>query len=299
VTTADTFHTDILWRSMLPGRYAAFELATAIKVVKIRDIWWQQVRPFLFRPLLPYKQYDSKIINGLTGRGILQFGVVEGQKHNSYLNPIVFDDIRKYEMAKLRYSAQKHIKKALKNNLTVSRITDEDEFVRKGYPTYLSFYQRTRYGFDTSRRTPEGFARWGHSLFQFPEAVVLGAFAGDELLSFEISCLVETTLILKTLVNSDKALKLGAPDLLLHAFRTSCRDTPHIHSIYDSMLGQVSGINDYYLIRGARVLAVPAMLSVPAPLLSLLRKANRRIYGRLVGLSEDQLPAHASSEIAG
>jgi hypothetical protein len=275
---------------MTVDRYAALERATGIKVVKVGDIWWQQVRPFLYRPLLPFRKYDlKKTEDGFAGIGAFQYGVEDGQPSNSYLNPIVFDEPHNYDLKMLRYNVQKHVKKALKNGVTVSRIVDEKEFCESAYPCYVSFYERTKYAFDASRRQKDGFSRWAHALFQFHEMVVLGAFAGRELVSFEIGCLVEDTFILKTLVNSDKALKLGAPDLLLHTYRTGVCEQPNINTIYDSMLGQSSGINEYYIVRGARVLALPAFLHMHPALLWLIRKANKGIHKRLLGLDNEEL----------
>jgi hypothetical protein len=280
-------------QSMTINRYAAFERATGMKVVKVGDIWWHRVRRFLYRPLLPYKKYDLKrATEGFNRIGVCQYGVEEGQSCNSYLNPIVFDELHNYDETSLRYSVRKHIKKALRNDVTVSRIVDETEFCENAYPCYVSFYRRTKYGYDKSRRQKDGFSRWCQALFQFPEMVIHGAFVGGELVSFEISCLVEDTLILKTLVNSDKALKVGAPDLLLHTYRSSVREQPEIRAIYDSMLGQSPGINEYYLIRGARVLALPAVLRIHPALLWLMRKANKRIYERLLGLGNEELLAN-------
>jgi hypothetical protein len=277
---------------MTVERYAALQTATGINVVKIGDVWWQQVRRFLYRPLLPFNKYNlPKKTTGFSSIGVLQHAVEDGQPFNSYLNPIVFDELSNYDIKNLRYSVRKHIQKAIKNNVTVSRIVDEQEFSEIAFPCYASFYERTKYGRDKNRSQKDGFARWSHDLFQFPETIVLGAFVGRELVAFEISCLVEDTLFLKTLVNSGKALKLGAPDLLLHSYRMGCREQPEIRSIYDSMLGQSAGINGYYFVRGAKVLALPANLHVPPALLWLVEKAHKRIHRRLVGLSNDEILA--------
>lgn len=275
---------------MTVDRYAALEQATGVKVVKVGDIWCWQVRPFLYRPLLPFKKYHSqKATGGFPSIGVFQHGVEDGQPCNSYLNPIVFLEPRNYDIKKLRYNVQNHIKKALKNGVTVSRIVDEREFSESAYPCYLSFYERTKYAFETSRRQKEGFSRWAHAFFQFPETVVIAAFAGRDLVSFEISCLVEDTLIHKTLVTSDEGLKLVAPDLLLHTLRISAREQPNIRMIYDTLLGQSPGINEFYLSRGARVLALPAFLPMHPALLWFIRKANKNIYERLLGLGNNEL----------
>lgn len=275
---------------MSVDRYAAFELANGMKVFKAGDIWWRQVRPFFYRALLPFKKYDlSKASGGFGKLGAFQHGVADGQPFNSYLNPIVFEEPGKYDTRMLRSNVQARIKKAIKNGVTVSRIVNEREFVESAYPCYLSFYERTHYAFEASRRKKDRFSQWCHALFEFPEIVVLGAFAGKELIAFEICCMVEDVLVLDTLVNSNKALKLVAPDLLTHACRTIARDQPNIRLIYDTLLGQNHGINRFYFVRGARVWAVPSFLHMPAPSLWLIRKANQGIYQRLLGLDDDEL----------
>src|SRR5271168_4378956 len=74
-------------QSMTVDRYAAFERATEMKVVKFGDIWWHRVRPFLYRPLLPFKKYDVKVAEGIGRIGVFQYGVEDAQSCNSYLNP--------------------------------------------------------------------------------------------------------------------------------------------------------------------------------------------------------------------
>ncbi len=280
------------WPAMSVERYAAFEQATSFNVVRIGGTWWQQLRPFFYRPLLPFKKYDLTGIREVFDRiGVFQNAVEDGQSSNSYLNPVLFERLQDYDARKLRDNVRRSLKKALRNSISVCRMIDEEQFSKKAYPVYLSFYERTKYGFDRSRREKAKFTRWAHTVFQFPEAVVLAAFVGEELVSFEISGLVENTLIRKTIVTSDKALRLNTPDLLLHYYRTIAQNQPEIHMIYDSMLSANSGVNNYKIMRGARVAALPAFLHIHPGLLWLIKKANGTAYERLHGLNNEQLMA--------
>jgi hypothetical protein len=280
------------WLRMSVDRYAALERATAVKVVKKGNIWWHQIRPFLYRPLLPFKKYDLKTAReGFSKISAFQHCVEDGQPHNSCLNPVVFDELHSYDLKNMPGNVQRHVKKALRNRVTVSRIVDEREFSEKAYPVYLSFYERTKYGFDPSRRRKNGFSRWAHAVFKFHEAVVLGAFAGQELVGFEISCLIENTLILKTIVHSQRALRLGCPDLLLHHYRISALEQPDIHAIYDSMLAGNPGINEFKIVRGAKVLALPAFLNIHPIVLWWLKNTTESIYSRLHGFDMHDLRA--------
>jgi hypothetical protein len=279
-----------IWLPMSIDKYAALECATGMKTLRQGEILWRQVRPFLYRPLLPFKKYDLKTTKeGLSKLAAFQHSVKDGQSHNSYMNPIVFDELRNYDVNKLRGDVRRSIKRAQNNSIKILRCVDEEEFSKKAYPVYLSFYDRTKFDFETSRRQEDGFSRWARAVFRFPEVTVLGAFVDRELVSFEISCLVEDTLIVKTVVHSDKALKLGAPDLLLHHYRMSVFEQPEIRWIYDSMLAQNPGANKFKLVRGAKVLPMPAYLHIHPVVLAMIRIANKRVYGRLRGLDDSEL----------
>jgi len=64
-------------------------------------------------------------------------------------------------------------------------------FSAKAYDVYLSFYRRTKYSFDTSRATKDGFAQWTRALFEFQDLVIVGAFSGAMAMQQESN--VETT----------------------------------------------------------------------------------------------------------
>lgn len=278
------------WPKMSVERYAAFEQATRVSAVRIGELWWQRPRPFFYRPLLPFKKYHlAETQKAFDRAGIFQHAVEDGQLFNSYLNPVFFENPQDYDVKKLHDNARRSLKKALRNPIAVRRMLDEEEFSGQAYPVYLSFYQRTKYGFDTGRKEKANFVRWSHSVFQFPEAVILGAFLGSELVSFEISCLVENTLILKTIVTSDKALKLNTSDLLLHYYRSAAQEQTEIHGIYDSMLSENKGLNNYKIMRGATVMALPAFIHIRPGLLWMLRKVNGAACMRLHGFSTAQL----------
>lgn len=277
---------------MTEDTYAAFERATAMTVIKTGKMWWTQVRPYFYRPLLPFKKYDSKKTRHEFDRmGGYQHGVQEGEPNNSYLNPIIFDDLRNYDPESLRKGARGCLKKALNENLAVRRMTDVEEFSEQGYPAYLSFFNRTRYHFDTSRREKAGFRRWARGVLQFPEAVVLGAFRGEQLVSFEISCLVGDTLIIKTVVHSDAALKVGGPDLLLHYRRTMAASCPEIRFMFDSLLVRDQGVNEFKLSRGAKILSMPSYVHLRPAFLWLMRNVSKSTYARIAGYSADELLA--------
>lgn len=280
-------HVAVVWPAMNIDTYAALERANGTKVIKIGEHWWVQVRPFFYRSLLPTDEYDIEHVSRLKRLGVFQHAVRDGQASNSYLNAIVFADPGSYSLNSVRHSLRASIKRSMKNGLTVSSIIDETEFCEKAYPVYASFYKRTGYRFGESRAKEKNFHSWAHRIFQFPEVVVLGAFTGSDLVAIQISCLVEKMLVIKSLITSDLALKLGAPELLLHCSRMSAAGQSRIQQIYCGMLTQISSLNSYKSERGARVLCLPAFLHIPRLLLWTIKKTSPTTYSRLCGLKPE------------
>jgi hypothetical protein len=285
------FMEKIIWPVMSLERFAALEASTGQSVTRQGDMYWKRIRPFFYRPLVPYLQYDTQTVARTFGKlAVFQHAVQDGQPYNSYLNPIIFENPREYEVRKLQSNAQRCLKSAQKNELQVRRITDEGEFCDKGHDVYLSFYQRSGYHYATYRTRKEGFARWSRGLFQFPELLIFGAYKDDELFGFEVTCLVEGAVILKSIVHSDKGLGLRSPDIVLHHCRSLAREDLNVHMIYDSPMSS-AGIDQFKIRRGARVLALPARLHANPFLLLVAKKARKALYRRLLGLNPQEIAA--------
>ncbi len=280
----------ITWPVMSVERYAALEQALGAKVLRTGDIWWVQIRPFFYRPLLPFERYDVGEVNRLVGhRGVFQHAVREGQAHNSYLNPVIFDDLHNYDSRLLRKNVRGSLKKGMASGATVRAIVDEAEFCEKAYPTYLSFYMRTGYRFAESRKKKAAFSKWARTLFQFPDLGILGVFLDTELVAFEVVCLVKKTLMIKTVVTSDAALKVEASDLLLHHCRESVREQSEVELITYGSLCSNTTLNRFKTMRGARVLALPSRIDINPLLLWSIKKSTPAIYSKLCGVDPTSL----------
>ncbi len=277
------------WPIMSADRYAALETSGGAFIVKQGPIHWRRVRRYFYRPLLPYLKYGvESTAPTFEQSGIFQHAVPDGDRHNSYFNPIIFDDLQNYEMGRLKKNVLRDLNFALKQGIAVARITDEQEFCEKAHPVYLSFYERTQYGFATYRRESAGFARWARTLFQFPELVILGAFRGEELLGFEMSCLIGDTVILKSVVHAEKGVSLHTPDLLLHHWRVMARNSENISMIYDGPMS-ASGVDNFKIRRGARPLALPAYLHANPLLRLAFRAGGNSIFRKLLGHTPQEL----------
>ena len=185
----------------------------------------------------------------------------------------------------LKKGHRKKVKKALDNRLTVSRITDPNNFAENGFSVYRSFYDRTRYSYRKDRIEKDVFFQWAQLIFCYPEVMVIGIYLGKELISIEISCLVNDVLILKESINSDKALELHASDLAYHFYQENASKQRDIKAIYAGFLLREKNINRFKIERGARVINMPAYLHVHPMLLWLLKIFTKNVYCRLKGVN--------------
>ena len=278
------------WPAMSPERYAALELSSGVRIIKQGDVYWRRVRPFFYRPLFPFCKYDSVSINRSFRKfAACQYAVWEGQPSNSFLNLLIYNDVRSYDAEKLRRGPAKNLAFAIEHGLQVRRLFDDRDFCVQGYRAYLSFYNRTKYRFANHRTDRQGFEHWTKTLFRFPELVVLGAFLGPSLVGFGIACAVEGTVIMKTAVHSDLGLELRSPDLLLHLWRLAARNDSNAKMIYDSAM-TTPGIDEFKRRRGAVVTALPAHLRASPLLLKTIRRLDKTRYDRLLGSEKIRTP---------
>jgi hypothetical protein len=219
----------------------------------------------------------------------VQYGLAHTEDANTILNLIIFDELDKYNSSRLHQNPKRNLKKAQKHGLYVMQIKDPDILFQQGYSVYLSFYRRTGYAFDRKRLNLPYFKTWVQNLFQFQKIRVLGVFHDGRLLSFEVTCLVEDVLILKTIVNSEEGLNLKAPDIQLHHDRIQASRQGNIRMIYDSLLAKSPGQNHFKCQRGARVWCLPARLEVPAPVNWVAQKLLPNTHRFLTGWEEQEL----------
>ena len=279
-------------------KFAQLESATGEVVCNLSDTWWYRVRPFFYRPVLPTITIDpQKVKSSFKKIRSFQHSVDNNHYHNSYLNFIVFDQVQEYDISKISKNCRRKIKRASRNGLTIRPIENLEELTEKGYPLYLIFYNRTKFSYRDDRREKIKFIKWCEELFKFPELSILGAFEGDELVSIDISCLVDDLIVFKEGINSPRGLKLRATDLILHMLRSEASKLENIKCIYVGYVSQNQNINKYKLQRGAKVVSKPAYLHLHPSLLWTLKRVKENVYSRLVGMSEDQIEKWIHSKI--
>jgi hypothetical protein len=269
---------------MTEDEFARLKAGGGIKVTKRNGIWWGLVRPFFYRPLLPFEAYNPNIVKGafspFTG---FQFALPEGVHSDSRFNLIIWDRIERYDLSSVSQHTRSKIRQALKHGVELRRITDQQPLLNEGYPIYLSFYDRTRYGYHADRCTRNGFEKWVQELFEHPKLVIIGGYCNGKLVSQYSSCRVGNVIVLLTAINSDEALKTHVPDLMIHKYREEMSRIPEIRFLFDSFFQGNQGVSTFKLRRGARVVSFPALLSLPIGMKAILQLCRKADYKKLIG----------------
>ena len=240
------------WNKMSVAEFAGFERKQGQRIIEVKGVFWKRVRPFLYRPLLPFLEYVPHSVSApwTAVFGGCQHAVPPRGESNSLLNLLLFEDAGAYSLDGLDYNRKRQVRLAAKR-LIIRPIEDLGELVEQGHRVYVSFHDRTGYAYKAERRRREYFARWAESLFHNPKLLVLGGYRNGELEAVCVSQRVENTVLYSTFFCKDESLRLNVSDLMLHTVRQAAAECGQVSGIFAGMYKGGTGLDDFYLLRGA------------------------------------------------
>jgi len=275
------------WNGMELEDFATFEGLLGLKVVKTKNTYWRQVRPFFFRPLVIFKEYHHELINVplSASMGGFQYAVGPDQMANSFLNFLVFENPEDYSVELLDHNRKRQVRLASKQ-FEVRPIDNVGEFKEKAYPIYLSFYERTRYEVGSARRHRHYFYHWADAIFQIPNLLILGGFRADELHGVSLSMRIDDTVVYATFFSTLESLRLFLSDLMLHSLRAAAAACPHVKQVFLGIFKGNKGLDDFYLLRGAKVVRKRAKLHIRPIWNMVLKHCMPTVHSKLLGSFE-------------
>jgi len=283
---------DFSWEPINLGGYANFENLLSAEVVQHGPLYWRRVRPFFFRPLVEFEEYDPAEtplpVNGVVG--LTQHAVPPTAPANSRLNFLFFEDTRNYSSGGLDRYRRKQLNQAARH-FAVRRIVDLSHFQKKAHPVFLSFYERTHYEYGSQRRDPAEFARWAEALFRLPGVLILGGYEGDELVGVSLSFLLKDTVIYTSFFCTTDSMRRFLADLVLHAIRSAAAANPAIARISVGMYKGNKGLDDFKFLRGATCVQKRALIRGNPLARMMLKIAWPRAHAKLVGVLPDSFPS--------
>src|SRR6476620_3635557 len=98
----------ITWPSMSANEYAALETALGANLVRTGGVWWRQVRPFFYRPLLPFCELspDGCDLPFWSLVGGFQHIVPQESHSNSRVGLLMFEEPRSYSLEGLSQNSR-------------------------------------------------------------------------------------------------------------------------------------------------------------------------------------------------
>jgi hypothetical protein len=279
-----------MWECMTMDEYAEFEAGNGSEVFKIDGVWWKSVRPFFYQPLFPLHEFApfAKRPPLAALLGGFQHLVPDPGNANSQKNFFVWENVRQYSIGRINHQFRNNIQRGMKF-YSIREVATREEFVAAGHPVYLSFYERTRYGYKKERVDKGNFAGWAANLYRFPKIKKLGAYRGGELAALDISYQLEDVVMEATSFSRTEDLKYHVLDVMAHALREGAAASPGIRLI---MRGSVTGekrIDESKVRRGCTILSKPAYYQMNLFADLLLRSFMKNQYVKLLG-AMDKVP---------
>jgi len=234
------------------------------KVVSGNGIFWRRVRPFFYRPILPVQDLSARaVMTPFKWPCGYQYVLAGEGRANSAMNFIMLDGLGEYSVANLGGRRQQLIRQAGRQ-FQVRPLSDLREFKEQGFRVYRSFYERTKYPYGTERRNEATFHRWAETVFRHPKVVLLGGYGSDGLVGVSRSYWVDRTLFYASLFCETNALEKNVGELMFHELRMLAAQEPRIKEILVRNYQGGNSLDQYYLLRGCKLVTKPARLEMPA-----------------------------------
>lgn len=265
------------------AEYAELQTQLGEKVVSRYGHYWRRVRPFFYRPLLPVETFNNHWTHapGDWSAGF-QYAVSDNALANSTMNFIMVENSGEYSLQKVSHNRRRLIKQAA-NVFQVRPIRNLQELKDRGYRAYHDFHNRTGYSYRSDRKNKILFDEWAETLFQHPKAILLGGYTAEGLVAVSCSYWINKILVYATLFSTTESLKKNVGELMFHELRKIVVTHSAIKGIYVRPYQGGNRMDQYYLMRGCKLVRQPAHLKLP-PLMSMfIRCLMPREYAVLCG----------------
>jgi len=265
--------------------YALYQRSLGLKVEKQNDLWWAEVRPFFFRPLIVLAEVDPEATRYPSKSRIGGFlhAVPPAATTNTEMNFFIYDDIQRYSLGQLK-EKHRHITGKGIRNFEARQLTDVGTFIDGAYEVYRSFYARTQYQYKKERLDRAYFIDWSEKLFGDDRVLVVGAYRMGKLAAIDVSCQVEGLIIDEIFFSDKESLDLKVTDFLLYTIRETAASSDAAY-IFRGLPSGHRTLDESKLTRGCKVVRKPAMLWINPLALYTAKLFMKKWYNKLLGIT--------------
>jgi hypothetical protein len=270
--------------AMTTAEHAALEEKTGARVRFSGGIWWQEVRPFFYRPVHLFLKVEPKTARPPAGSvlGGYQHLAAGEENANSRMNFVVADNPREYSISSLGSKYRTAVRKAARY-LDAKRIDDLQEFIDAGHPIYLEFYARTQYWWKNERVNREAFTAWAEILVENPKVLVFGIYHEGILCCVNVVYKVEEVVYYSSSFSNAEGIRLSAPEYSLHLVREFTAGCAGAGCIFLGTAGSKRSLDDFKIRRGCRIASEPAYYRINPIALLLISAFKPQYASRLRG----------------
>jgi hypothetical protein len=270
------------WEPMSLDEFAKYRSEEGMKLVKVDDIWWAEVRPFFFRPLFPFCEIEpgSRRYPASSRLGGLVHLVPAADSSASHLNFHVYDDLKNYSPELLSGKRRKNVLATL-NRFEVRSIPSPEEFVNSGYPVYQVFFRRTNYWYLKNRVFKENFRSWAETLYRYPKISKAGIYQAGRLCAVETSFRVGDVIFGDHLFSDNDSLRSHVMDFLMHRLREAAARSDARY-FFSGLPTGVATLDNSNTKKGCKLLQLPAYCRINPVALGVAKLFMPDSYRKLV-----------------
>ncbi|MGA4578921.1 hypothetical protein [Limisphaera sp. VF-2] len=271
--------------SMTPAELASYERAMGARIVESGGVFWRRVRPLFYRPLIPFEVLDPAAVRPpLAARwGAWQYAVGDPGRANGSIACLMFQNAADYSLESMDKKRRWEVRRA-QHEFRVRPLTEVHELLR-AHPVFAEFQQRTGYHYRADRVRPDRYRAWAEKVFEHPKVRVLGAFDSSGIQAVGIVQRVADALLYATFFATDAALRKQVASLMLHVVRELAAATSGVHRVHAGLRkqGADASVDQFYLLRGAEVVTLPAFCRIHPLLAWGLERFRPDLKKRLLG----------------
>lgn len=260
--------------------YVSYERGNGERIICHDGIYWRMAYPLFWKPLLPYCHLpEGYKLPSCFFLGGYQKPAFDPEYANSSINYYSFDSPSSFSIDQLDQPSRYEIRKSEMHNRHVI-MEDYLSFCEEAYPVYISFYERTSYGYKNNRTKKSVFNTWADNIFRNPKIIILGAYQGDNLAGVMIIGNVVGVISILSLFSSTKFLKNRTNEFLYYKARVMAAQTSGATSVLVGMESENIGLNRFKEKRGATMKKNPTTIWINPMAELALRVALPEKYKR-------------------
>jgi len=253
-------------------------------------VWWREVKPFFYLPanfmtrVVPHRSKPKpwRVLGGyyhMVPQGFTSNGVIVT---NEISNP------SSYRLESLKANKRREIRRALAF-FRICRVKGLDDLLGDGYRVYLDWEKKTKNVRD-KRSNPAVFKRWITRTFRHPYRLILGAYAENHLVAFQIIEAVEGVANISYTFSDSSFKALTPSSALRYTYIRICGLHGEIRTACGGFRSLKESLERYKSELGFQHVSYPAFISLQPLIRPLVRWLMPLEYRRLMGQYQTELP---------